>query len=238
MSARRSVDRATRGAWEEVSAVTRRAYDRELDALRQDILRMGSMVEDSICSAVSALARQDLDLARRIIERDHRVDDLELAIEERCLKLLALQQPLAGDLRMIAAAIWLVTDLERMGDHAVNICEIALRIGVQPLIKPLVDIPRMAEVVRQMIKKCLDAFIARDPELAREACKLDDVVDDIYEGLFDELMGFIVRGPDTQTSAQAANLLFVARFLERVADHATNIGERVIYMITGLRETY
>lgn len=223
---------------EEVLIVTRRAYEQELRALNQDILMMGSMVEEAVHLAIEALARQDVDLAKKIIENDRRVDDLELAIEERCLKLLALQQPLAGDLRMIATAIWVITDLERMGDHAVNISEIVVRIGNQPLIKPLIDIPRMAEIAEGMIKGCLDAFVARDPELARKTCRTDDQVDKIYEELFDELMGFIVNSPDTRTSTQAANLLFVARFLERVADHATNIGERVIYMVTGLRESY
>jgi len=223
---------------EEVLIVTRRAYEQELRALNQDILMMGSMVEEAVHLAIEALARQDVDVAKKIIENDRRVDDLELSIEERCLKLLALQQPLAGDLRMIATAIWVITDLERIGDHAVNISEIAVRIGKQPLIKPLIDIPRMAEIAEGMIKGCLDAFVARDPELARKTCRTDDQVDKIYEELFDELMGFIVNSPDTRTSTQAANLLFVARFLERVADHATNIGERVIYMVTGLRESY
>lgn len=222
----------------EVSRVTRRAYEQELRALKQNILMMGSTVEEAVHLAIEALAHQDVDLARQIIENDKRVDDLEVSIEEQCLKLLALQQPLAGDLRMIATAIWVITDLERMGDHAVNISEIAVRIGKQPLIKPLVDIPRMAELAAGMIKGCLDAFVARDPDLARKTCATDDQVDRIYEELFDELMGFIVNSSDTTTSSQAANLLFVARFLERIADHATNIGERVIYMVTGLRESY
>jgi phosphate transport system protein len=218
--------------------MTRKAYDQELDALKQDILRMGSMVEEAVYLAITALTQQDVELASRVITSDRYVNVLEPAIEERCLNLLALQQPLAGDLRMVATAIWIITDLERIADHAVNISEISVRIGKQPLVKALVDIPRMARIAEKMINKCLDAFVSRDVKLARNTCRTDDVVDEIYKALFNELMEIIITSSDTNISTQAANLLFVARFLERIADHATNIGERVIYMITGLRESY
>ncbi|HBK60442.1 MAG TPA: phosphate transport system regulatory protein PhoU [Firmicutes bacterium] len=216
----------------------RRAYETELEALNQDILRMGSMVENAVRASVEALARQDLEQARMVIDDDAAIDGMERGVEQRCVNLLALQQPMARDLRLVATAISIVTDLERMGDHAVNISEVTARIGVQPLIKPLIDIPGMAALSQKMIKGSLDAFVSRDAELARATCRKDDAVDSMYEALFDELMGFIVASRDESVSTQAVNLLFVARFLERIADHAANIGERVIYMVTGRRETY
>ena len=181
---------------------------------------------------------QDLYQAQTVIDNDPVIDGLELGVEQRCVNLLALQQPMAKDLRLVATAISIVTDLERMGDHAVNISEATMRIGNRPLIKPLIDIPRMAALSQDMIRGSLDAFVSRDAELARATCRKDDDVDATYEALFDELVGFIITSRDESVSTQAVNLLFVARFLERIADHATNIGERVIYMVTGRRETY
>ncbi len=216
----------------------RRAYEDELEALNRDILRMGSMVEDAVRASVEALAVQDLYQAQTVIDNDPVIDGLELGVEQRCVNLLALQQPMAKDLRLVATAISIVTDLERMGDHAVNISEVTMRIGNRPLIKPLIDIPRMAALSQDMIRGSLDAFVSRDAELARATCRKDDDVDATYEALFDELVGFIITSRDESVSTQAVNLLFVARFLERIADHATNIGERVIYMVTGRRETY
>lgn len=218
--------------------MSRREYQRELEELNKEILTMGSMVEEAVRLSVEALATKDMDLARKVAANDAVVDEIGLAIEGRCLNLLALQQPLARDLRLVATAISIATDLERMGDHAVNVSEIVLRIGKTPLIKPLVDIPEMADSAQRMISGCLDAFVRRDVDLARQTCRNDDAVDRTYQALFDELMELTVHGRDERMSAQAVNLLFVARFLERIADHATNIGERVIYMVTGEREKY
>lgn len=216
----------------------RQAYESELAALNQDILRMGSVVEDAVRRSVEALAKQDAAMARDAASGDAGIDELELGIEQRCVNLLALQQPLAKDLRLVTTAILIATDLERIGDHAVNISETVIRIGNRPLIKPLIDIPKMARLSQAMIKGSLDAFVSHDADLARATCKNDDIVDGTYQILFDELMTFIVTSHDSNVSLQAAHLLFVARFLERIADHATNIGERVIYMVTGQREAY
>lgn len=215
--------------------MTRQGFHREIEDLQQEILRMGSMVEDAIHRAITSLKTQDLDLAAAIIDGDDKIDAMEQDIEEKCLKLIALQQPLAKDLRTISTILKTVTDLERIGDQANNIAEITLRIGHEPLIKPLIDIPRMAEMSQRMVKESLDAFVNQDVDLARKVCRDDEPVDQLYSDLFDELMGFILEGGDVHRATQAINLLFVARYLERVADHATNIGERVIYMVTGER---
>ncbi len=199
---------------------------------------MGSMVEKSVRQAIDALATRDTALAHDVIEEDLAIDKLALHIEQTCLDMLALQQPLARDLRLVAAAISIATDLERMGDEAANISEVVLRIASRPLIKPLVDIPRMAEAAQRMISECLNAFVDRDADRARAVCISDDDVDAIYAMLFDELMEIIVSAKEEWIGGQAAHLLFVARFLERIGDHATNVAERVIYMVTGVRETY
>lgn len=199
---------------------------------------MGGMVEKSVQQAIDALATRDTSLAKQVIEEDLAIDKLALHIEQMCLDMLALQQPMAKDLRLVAAAMSIVTDLERMGDEAANISEVVLRVASRPLIKPLVDIPRMAIATQRMISECLNAFVNRDAAHARAVCRSDEEVDAIYAMLFDELMEIIVKAKEEWIGGQAAHLLFVARFLERIADHATNVGERVIYMVTGERETY
>ncbi len=218
--------------------MTREGFDKSLSGLQQEMLRMGSMVEEAIHLAVQALARQDLKLAERIIEGDDLIDALSNRIEDDCIRLIALQQPLARDLRVITTVLKTVTDLERIADHATNIAEIAQRIGTDSLIKPLIDIPKMAGMVESMVRDSLKAFVDRDVELAKRTCLKDDEIDKVYEDLFVELTGFITDGGDCRKVVQALNLLFAARFLERVGDHATNIGERTIYLVTGKKEKY
>lgn len=218
--------------------MTRDGFDKSLNELQQEMLRMGSMVEEAIRLAVQALSTQDSALAEKIVDGDDVIDDLSNQIEDDCIRLIALQQPLARDLRVITTVLKTVTDLERIADHATNIAEIVQRIGKAKLIKPLVDIPKMAGMVQSMVRDSLKAFVDRDVEFAKATCSKDDEIDKLYEDLFIELTGFVMAGGDSERVVQALNLLFVARFLERVGDHATNIGERTIYLVTGKKEKY
>lgn len=211
----------------------RTSFHEDLEQLQQTLLRMGGLVEDSIYNAVDSLRRQDLALAEQVLRDDDRIDKLETELEAECMRLFALQQPLARDLRIIGTVVKAVTDLERMGDEAANIAEITLRIGDQPLIKPLVDIPRMAELVKAMVRKALDAFVGRNVELAAEVRRSDDVVDAIYAALNDELVEMTMRFQSMREANQAFLLLMAARHLERIGDHSTNLAERVVYMVTG-----
>lgn len=215
--------------------MTRERYRQELQAVQEEILKMGSLVEKQIHEVIGFLKNQDVEGARSILAKDDIVDQMEVAVEERCMRLIALQQPLASDLRTLGTILKVTTDLERIGDHACNIAEITLRIGEQPLIKPLIDIPRMARMTEKMLKDSLTCFVERDLELAQTVREADQPVDELYSELFDELIGFVLQGGDARRSSQAINLLFVARYLERIADHATNIAERVMYMVTGHR---
>ena len=218
--------------------MTREGLDKSLSDLQQEMLRMGSMVEEAIHLSVESLAKQDLKLAQQIIDGDDLIDDLSLKIEEDCIRLIALQQPIAKDLRVITTVLKTVTDLERIADNATNVAEITQRIGNTPLIKPLIDIPKMAQAVEKMVRVSLKAFVNHDIELAIENCLYDDEIDQLYERLFIELTGIIQSGGDANRIMQSLNLLFAARYLERVGDHATNIGERVIYLVTGKRKRY
>lgn len=213
--------------------IIRFSFERALEELQHDILRMGSLVEQAIYDSVQSLAQQDLALAEKVIKGDDIIDDMETEIEDKCVRLLATQQPLATDLRTISAVFKIITDLERMGDHAIDIAKTTKRIANQPLIKPLIDIPRMAKITQQMVRDGLDAFVKRDVELAKKLCEIDDEVDHIYRQIFRELLTYMMEDP--RTISQATHLLFVGRYLERIADHATNIGERVIYLATGER---
>lgn len=209
-------------------------YQSALEQLEKDILRMGSLVEEQISNSISALAKQDLSLAEDIIAKDDIIDDLELAIEEDILKLIATQQPIAIDLRRIVAGFKIITDLERMGDNAVDIAKTALRIGDEPLIKPLIDIPRMAEITQSMVKEALDAYINENVALAESLAQKDDLVDSFHSQITRELLTYMLE--DTKNIKQGTYLMFISRFLERIADHATNIGENVIYMVTAERK--
>lgn len=212
----------------------RETFHEQLEDLQKELLKMGTLVEESIHRAVRSLSEKDSDLARQVLEQDDAIDGLELEIEKRCLSLFGLQQPVAVDLRLIGTALKFITDLERMGDHAVDIAKITLRLEGQPLIKPLVDIPRMAELAETMVREALAAYVNRDAQQAYTMIARDDEVDALYGQLFRELLSYMIEDP--RTIQQATYLTFVAMYLERIADHATNLGEWTIYMVTGERK--
>jgi phosphate transport system protein len=205
-----------------------RHFDQELEALKAQLLQMGGRAEAVIQKAVEALKRRDPALARSVFEDDKAIDHLENEIEERCVRLLALRQPMASDLRFITAALKISNDLERVGDHAVNIAGSAIRLTEQPALKPLVDIPRMAQMAAAMLRDALDAYVRRDTATARRLCARDDEVDDVNRQLFRELISFMIEDPTTIT--RAMELVLVARNLERVADLATNVAEEVVFI--------
>lgn len=214
--------------------MSRKSFHAELDELQRDILRMGTLVEGQIDKAVRSLAQKDSNLAQDVILRDDMVDAMELDIERTCLELLALQQPMAADLRIIGTALKIVTDLERMADHAVDIARVTIRLEGQPLIKPLIDVPRMAEIAQSMIRDSLKAYVDQDMELAIRMVERDHDIDRLYSQVFRELLTYMME--DVAKITQATYLLFVASYLERIADHATNLGEWIIYMVTGERK--
>jgi len=207
-------------------------FQKELEALKENLLKMAAVVEEAIRNSVQSLVKRDSDLARKAFEVEDRINKMELAIDDMCLKLLALRQPMATDLRFITSAMKITTDLERMGDQAVNISERALSLNQEPQIKPYLDIPRMAEIAQSMVKDVLDAFVNRDPKLARSVCARDDVVDGLNDQVVRELTTYMVSDPKTIT--RSVHLMIVARCLERIADHATNIAEDVIFMVDAL----
>jgi phosphate transport system protein len=206
-----------------------RHFHEELDGLKQTLLAMGALVEDQIRRVMRALVERDGALAQDVIDRDHQVNAYDVEVDEKCVELLALHQPTAGDLRFITTAMKIVTDLERIGDQAVNIAQRAIELNEEPQLKPYIDLPRMAEKAQRMVKEALDAFVARDTELARQVCAKDAEVDGLKEQIFRELLTYMMSDP--KTIPRAIRLMLVSRFLERVADHATNIAEMVIYMV-------
>ncbi len=214
---------------------TREAFDRDLMQLQDDLLRMGALVEEAIRRAIEALRARSVEMADAIVRADDTIDALHLDLEDRCLRLMATQQPMAKDLRTIAA-VWAMTiDLERIGDHAEDIALATKRMADQPLLKPLIDVPRMAEIVQEMLRDGLDAFVQRDTGRAQRMAAKDDEVDHLYAQVFRELLTYMIEDP--RSIQRATHLLMVAQALERMGDHATNIAERVIYMVTGtLRE--
>jgi phosphate transport system protein len=207
-------------------------FQKELEALKENLLKMAAIVEEAIRNSVQSMVKRDSDLARKTFEVEDRINRMEIAIDEMCLKLLALRQPMAADLRFITSAMKIITDLERMGDQAVNISERAISLNEEPQIKPYIDIPRMAEIAQSMVKDVLDAFVNRDPKLARSVCARDDVVDGLNDQVVRELLTYMVSDPKTIT--RSVHLMIVARCLERIADHATNIAEDVIFMVDAL----
>lgn len=214
-------------------ARTRGSFETELGLLREELLKMGGLVSRALRDSVEALRAQDLDLAQAVVDGDEVIDELEHQIEQRCLMLLALQQPMAVDLRAISATLKTITDLERMADHASDIAKVALRIGHEPLIKPLVDIPRMASIIGEMLDGGIKALVTRDVALARQLAARDEEVDHLYGQIYRELLTYMMEDP--RTIRQATSLLFVGSHLERVADHVTNLSEWVIYMVQGER---
>ena len=208
-----------------------RHFHEELATLKQTLLTMGGLVEDQIHRVMRALIERDDALAREVIDRDRRVNMLDVEVDEKCVELLALHQPAAGDLRFITTAMKIVTDLERIGDQAVNIAQRAIELNREPQLKPYIDLPRMAEKAARMVKESLDAFVNRDTALARQVCAEDAAVDALKEQVFRELLTFMME--DARTIPRAIRLILISRFLERVADHATNIAEMVVYMVEG-----
>lgn len=214
--------------------MTRKGFDLELNRLHNDIVKMGNITERQIYDCIEALVEQDEELADNIIKNDDIVDALEWEIEDRCVKLIAKEQPMAIDLRTIITSTKIATDLERMADHAVDIAKVAKRLKNEKYIKELIDIPRMAETVREMIKKSLEAFIDNDVDKSYVVCKMDDEIDAIYKSIFNELLPIMSKKPEAIN--QCTQFLFVCKFLERIGDHVTNICEWIIYAATGERK--
>jgi phosphate transport system protein len=214
---------------------TRGMLDRELSQIQDDVLRLGSMVEEAIQRSIEALKRRDVDLAHEIIADDEKINALRYALEEKCLTVIATQQPVAGDLRTIIAAMHITIEMERMADHAEGIARLVTRLADEPLLKPLIDVPRMADIACEMLRASLDAFIARDIEAAAAAANRDDELDQLYDQVFRELLTYMLQDP--RTISRATFLLWVTHNLERIGDRITNISERVVFMTTGkLRE--
>lgn len=211
----------------------RQHFSKELDGIQEGLIKMGNMVDIAMEQAINSLKTQDLQLAQIVIDKDEEIDDLQIEIEDKCLMLIALQQPIAKDLRILSTALKITTDLERMGDHAKNIAEVTLEIGMQPLIKVLVDIPRMVDKVAIMLRKALTAYVELDIQLAESVLQADDEVDDMCDQLLRELLTYMMADPANIN--QASQLLYVTRCLERAGDHATNIAEWVVYLVTGHR---
>lgn len=219
---------------EEIYKMTRNSYVAALEELNNDVLMMGNLVEKAISSAVKSLEERDIKLAEKVLKDDDLVDNFQLEIENKCLTMLALQQPMAGDLRTIATALKIVTDLERIADHAVNIAEITMKLQDEPLVKPLVDIPKMAVLAREMLRDSITAYTDRDLDLAESLIVREKEVDALNELVYQDLMQLMTQNPEK--ISQGINLLLVALYLERVADHVTNLGEWTIYLATGQRK--
>ena len=207
----------------------RHHFEEEMQALKNRLLNMGALVEERVHDATNALIERRLDTAERIIASDQDVNDLQIEIDERCLRLLALQQPMASDLRLITAAMKINADLERIGDQAVNIAEQAVRILAHPPLKPIIDLPRMAEISERMTRESLDAFVRKDAKLARAILARDDEVDQLKDQVFRVLLTYMMADPGT--IERALGLILISRHLERIADHATNIAEDVIFVV-------
>ncbi len=210
---------------------TDKKYEEDLKKLREEILYMGGLVEDQIQKAVTSLVDRDSKLAEVIIERDHEVNRLDVDIDDLCIKLLALHQPAGRDLRFITTGLKITTDLERIGDMAVNICERALELNLEPQLKPYIDLPRMAQIAEGMIRESLDAFVREDTDLALKVCKDDEQVDQLNSQIFREVITFMIGDP--LTINRAMKLTSISKYLERIADHATNIAEMVVFMVKG-----
>jgi len=213
--------------------MTREAYHKDLHKLREEVLNMGSLVGKAIGDAVLSLKNRDVELAQKVIDMDDGIDTIDRTIEEDCMRLLSLQQPMARDLRLIISVLKMSIDLERMGDLALEIAVITKITASVPPVKPLIDIPRMAEICQQMLADTMKAFENKDVELARETAKRDDEVDSLFDQVRRELISYMIEDPKKITGAQ--HLTFVARYLERIGDHITNLCENVVFMVTGER---
>ena len=213
------------------SVHTDKAFEADLRELREKLLAMGAKVEALIADSMRALMERDTPLAEEVTSGDKEVNRLEVEIDEACRRILALRQPAASDLRLITTALKIVTDLERIGDLAVNIAERTKDLNQVPPLKPYVDIPRLSELALQQVKKALDAFVSADPTKAEEVLKADDHLDALYLKIFNELLGFMME--DSKNIRRATALMFIAKHLERIGDHATNVAEMVVYMVRG-----
>jgi phosphate transport system protein len=211
--------------------MTRTAFDRQLSEIQEDMLVMAGMVENAIERGIEALKTRNVALAHEIIEDDLKINRKRYETEDKCLELIATQQPLAGDLRTIVSVLHITVDLERMGDHAEGIAKIAIMLADEPSLKPYVDIPRMADIARGMLMDSLEAFKHRDTALARVVCNRDDEVDELYDKLYHELIGYMVEDP--ANIQRATYLIWVTHNLERIGDRVTNICERVVYLVDG-----
>lgn len=215
-----------------VTLHTRGVLERDLERMRQDILRMGSMVESAIERSMRALKERDVALAQQVIDDDQLINALRYKVEEEGLELIATQQPAAGDLRTVIAALHIAVELERMADHAEGSAVLVQRMASEPLLKPLITLPLMAQTAREMVRGALDAFIKRDPDLARKVAARDDEMDAMYQQLFRELLTYMLEDP--KTISRAIYLMWTTHNLERIGDRVTNVCERVIFMTTGL----
>jgi phosphate transport system protein len=211
--------------------VTRHSFDQGLDDLHLELIKMGSLVEESIDNTIHALKKQDVELAKKVFLNDDIIDDYEQRIEKKCMNLIARQQPLAKDLRTISTALKIITDMERIADHSADIAEITLRMSGMKYIKPLIDIPKMAELAKLMVNKSIDAYVKQDIKLAEEVCASDDQVDELFNVIILELINLMKNDPTTVE--QGIDFMFIAKYLERMADHATNIAEWVVFNVTG-----
>ncbi|MEK7847348.1 MAG: phosphate signaling complex protein PhoU [Chloroflexota bacterium] len=213
---------------------TRATLEKHLTEIQSDLLVMSSMVTKAISRSVEALKKRDLAAAQKVIEDDILINRKRFDIEDKCVRLLATQQPMAGDLRTLVAVLSIIIDLERIGDHAEGIAKITVMIGNEPPLKPLIDIPAMAQKATEMLDQSLEAFVNRDEHLARRVIQRDDEIDALYDQVFRELISFMVEDPRTIT--RATRLSWVAHNLERIADRVTNICERVVFLVTGKME--
>ncbi|MFY0542935.1 phosphate signaling complex protein PhoU [Brevibacillus sp. H7] len=211
--------------------MSRHVFEEQLDGLHQKLMSMGTLVEEAIHKAIKSLVERDVQLADEVIQNDTLINELEHEIETGCFRLIALQQPVGSDLRRLGTMLKLVTDLERMGDHAVSISKTTRRLMAEPYVKPLIDIPIMADNVKEMVRDCLNAYINKDKQAAEEIAVRDDVVDKLFSKIFRDLIDVMTN--NKQSISQGTHLLLVAQYLERIADHVTNICEWIIYMNTG-----
>lgn len=208
-----------------------RKLEHDLSDLKDRVLRMGSLVEDAIRKSIKSLVERDRVLALAVIDGDHVINTYDVEIEEECIRLLAIWQPTGSNLRFITTGIKIITDLERMGDLAVDICERTIELLEEPQLKPYIDIPRMAEASQKMLKDSLDAFVSKDSDGAMKVCEADDFVDNLNQQIFNELLVYMLQDP--KNISRAVRLTYVAKYLERIGDHATNIAEMVVYMVKG-----
>jgi len=205
--------------------------EKDLEKIKEQILKMGGFVEEAIRRSIQALVERDRDLAISVIDGDAIVNNFDVEIEEECIRYLAIWQPSGSNLRMVTTAIKIITDLERMGDLAVDVSERTVELNDEPPLKPYVDIPRMAEAAQKMLRDSLDAFVARDADLAVRVCEADDLVDNLNQQIFNELLVYMLQDP--KNISRAVRLTYITKYLERIADHATNIAEMVVYMVQG-----